>query len=196
MSEKPPAAPRIPNGVCHYCGAPAVPFGCFCPACYGAILHPEGLPMVPGDPDDPYRAFNAEADAGMADRKMPAIKAMAGAVEWAAYCRATESVEQPYDQLPVIDPVIDAMVRAIARPGEAWADALERAHQVYAWTPDMYPRQMVPCPCCVARFPEVIELRGWIWIGPNSPRNPPMCSGCEADQARQPGEDQRNYMQL
>lgn len=27
--------------------------------------------MVPGDPNDPYREFNAEADASIADQQMP-----------------------------------------------------------------------------------------------------------------------------
>lgn len=53
------------------CGRPAAPFGCFCPRCYGGVLHPEGLPLLPGNPDDPYRAFNAEADAAILDQKMP-----------------------------------------------------------------------------------------------------------------------------
>ncbi len=53
------------------CGRPAVPFGRFCPRCYGGVLHPEGLPLLPGDPDDPYRAFNAEADAAILDQQMP-----------------------------------------------------------------------------------------------------------------------------
>lgn len=83
------SVPRTPNGVCHHCGAPAVPFGCFCPACYGGVLHPDGLPMVPGDPDDPYREFNAEADAGIADRKMP--KHVGFAIMWNAYQRIKHS---------------------------------------------------------------------------------------------------------
>lgn len=71
ISERPTAAAKAPNGICHNCGAPAVPFGCYCMVCYGGVLHPEGLPMVPGDPNDPYREFNAEADAYIADQKMP-----------------------------------------------------------------------------------------------------------------------------
>lgn len=63
--------PRKPNGICHHCGAVAVPFGCYCQACYGGVMHPDGLPMVPGDPDDPYREFNAEAAAYLADQQMP-----------------------------------------------------------------------------------------------------------------------------
>lgn len=62
---------KKPNGICHHCGAPAVPGGCYCPACYGGVMHPEGLPMVPDDPDDPYREFNAEAAIYLADQQMP-----------------------------------------------------------------------------------------------------------------------------
>ena len=68
----PSARPRVPDGACHNCGAVAVPFGCFCAACYGGVFDPDGLPMVPGDPGDPYRSFNAEWAATQADMKMPA----------------------------------------------------------------------------------------------------------------------------
>lgn len=88
-------------------------------------MHHEGLPMVPGDPDDPYRAFNAEADSGMADRNMPTIAAMAHAIEWQAYCRHTRGREYA-TTWTVFDPVTDARVRAVARTGESWATALER----------------------------------------------------------------------
>lgn len=77
MGKLPPCPPREPNGICHHCGAVAVPFGCFCPACYGGVLHPDGLPMVPGDPDDPRREFNAEADAYLADQQMPRFVGLA-----------------------------------------------------------------------------------------------------------------------
>lgn len=60
-----------PKGVCNCCRAPSVPFGLFCAACYGSVLHPEGLPMEPGDPSDPWRKFNAEADALILDNQMP-----------------------------------------------------------------------------------------------------------------------------
>lgn len=56
---------------CRACGGAAVPFGQFCPACYGEWLHPEGLPLEPGDPADPFRSFNAEADAYILDQQMP-----------------------------------------------------------------------------------------------------------------------------
>ena len=72
----PPPAPA-PCGPdekpCIACRAPAVPFGSFCAACYGEWLHPERLPMTPGDPEDPWREFNAEADALIFDRRMPAF---------------------------------------------------------------------------------------------------------------------------
>ncbi|EJY6032815.1 hypothetical protein FA341_31700 [Pseudomonas aeruginosa] len=56
---------------CAACGKPAVKFGKFCAACYGGVLQPKGLPLTPGDPNDPYREFNAEADAYVFDQKMP-----------------------------------------------------------------------------------------------------------------------------
>lgn len=56
---------------CLACPAAAVPFGSFCAACYGEWLHPEGLPLEPGDPLDPWREFNAEANALILDRRMP-----------------------------------------------------------------------------------------------------------------------------
>ena len=48
-----------------------MPFGCFCAACYGAVLHPDGQAMVPGDPGDPWREFNAVWEATKADQQMP-----------------------------------------------------------------------------------------------------------------------------
>jgi len=60
-----------PDRPCAACGQPAVPFGKFCAHCYGGVLHPKGLPMTPGDPNDPHSEFNAEADAYVLDQKMP-----------------------------------------------------------------------------------------------------------------------------
>ncbi len=74
--------PRDPDGICQHCGAAAVPFGRYCPGCYGSVLHPEGLPLEPGDPDDPYRAFNAQADAYLLDQRMPAPYAIGEAIEY------------------------------------------------------------------------------------------------------------------
>lgn len=62
---------RTGSGVCENCLAQAVPGGRFCSACYGGVFHPEGKPMLPGDPDDPYREFNFEADVYLWDQKMP-----------------------------------------------------------------------------------------------------------------------------
>lgn len=68
------------DGICKQCAAPAVPFGLFCAVCYGRELSPDGQPLYPGTPGDPWRAFNAEADALILDRQMP---------EWLTYPRAT-----------------------------------------------------------------------------------------------------------
>lgn len=62
---------RPTDGICKSCGAPAVPHGNFCPACYGGVLHPEGLPMTAGDHADPCRALNAQSDAWIMDGRMP-----------------------------------------------------------------------------------------------------------------------------
>jgi len=143
-------------------------------------LHPEGLPMVPGDPDNPYRAFDAEADAGMADRNMPVTTAMAHAIEWAVCCRSKEA-EEYVTTLVAFDPVTDARVRAVARPGESWAMALESARDLYKWPRDSWPRQMLPCPLCQADYPGRPTLWGWIEVGPTSPSIPDMCGMCEVD---------------
>lgn len=176
--EKPTTAPRIPNGVCHNCGAPAVPYGCFCSVCYGAVLHSEGLPMVPGDPDDPYREFNASADACIADQKMPSN--VASAIEWEAYQR-TKTVYESRGVDVMFDPLTDAMVRAVAHPGENWSTALGRARELHHWPREMFPRQMLPCPHCQANYPARPLLWGWIDVGPNAPYIPDMCGDCEAD---------------
>lgn len=81
----PPDVPRTPNGICHNCAAPAVPFGCFCAACYGGVLDPDGLPMRPGEFDGAWCEFNAEAAAYIADQQMPLH--VAAAIEWEAYRR-------------------------------------------------------------------------------------------------------------
>lgn len=67
---------------------PAVRYGRFCPACYGGVLHPEGKPMEPGNPNDPWRDFNAEADAFILDQQMPEPKAVAGRIAWEDYRRS------------------------------------------------------------------------------------------------------------
>lgn len=78
-----------PAVCCHCKAAPAI--GQYCAQCYGAVLHPDGLPMVPGDPDDPWAAFNAEADAYIADQKMPRFVGLA--IERAAYRRTLKGIE-------------------------------------------------------------------------------------------------------
>lgn len=90
----PPPPPRAPDGICHHCGAAAVPFGRFCPACYGGVLHPEGLPLVPGDPDDPHRAFNAEANAYLADLQMPRRDCIGATIELRAYRRRRRMINE------------------------------------------------------------------------------------------------------
>jgi hypothetical protein len=66
---------------CAACGSPAVPFGQFCSACYGGVLHPNGCPISPGNSGDPWRAFNAEADAWLLDRQMPPADQVLGVIE-------------------------------------------------------------------------------------------------------------------
>jgi len=36
--------------------------GRYCSGCYGRVFHEDGLPLVLGDPADPWREFNAEAE--------------------------------------------------------------------------------------------------------------------------------------
>lgn len=162
--------------ICENCGsAPAI--GRYCATCYGGVLHPEGLPLVPGDPDDPWRAFNAEADIYMADQKMPCN--VAGAIEWEAYQRTKVVYESGPEVM--FDPLTDAKVRAVARPGESWAKALERARRLYQWPRELWPRQVLPCPHCQSNYPALPLLVGWIDVGPNAPCIPDMCGDCEAD---------------
>lgn len=136
--------------------------------------------MVPGDPDDPYREFNAEADAGMADRKMPANGVMPHAIEWAAYCRSkrAEVHETAWTDL---DPVTAVKVRAVAQPGESWEIAIERARELYQWPQAMWPRLMLPCPLCQADYPGLSMLWGWIEVSAVSHSIPTMCGKCEVN---------------
>lgn len=103
---KPPLGPG--DRPCRGCGAPAVPYGKFCPRCYGAWLHPDGLPMEPGDPDDPYREFNAEADAYMLDQKMP----------W--FLEAQNSVPRPVQKPAVeyIEPAVRQEMKLLCECGK------------------------------------------------------------------------------
>lgn len=73
---------------CRACCQPAVPFGSFCPACYGGVLHPDGLPMRPGNHGDPWRDFNAQADAWLLDQQMPPADQVLGIIEVIASRRA------------------------------------------------------------------------------------------------------------
>lgn len=70
---------------CQNCAAPSIAWGKYCAACYGGVLHPDGLPIDPADSNDPWGAFNAEAAAYLLDRQMP--KHVGGAIETAAYYR-------------------------------------------------------------------------------------------------------------
>ena len=80
------------NGTCEGCGGPCAVFGCrHCPACYGGIFDEEGRPLLPGDPADPFRAVNAEADAYILDTKMPPN--VAAEIELIAHRRAQENRE-------------------------------------------------------------------------------------------------------
>lgn len=90
----PPPPPRAPDGTCHHCGSAAAPFGRYCPACYGGVLHPEGRPLEPGDPDDPHRAFNAEADAYLADLLMPRRDSIGATIELRACRRRRRMIDQ------------------------------------------------------------------------------------------------------
>lgn len=79
---------QTPERRCAACGQPAVPFGSFCPACYGGVLHPDGAPISPGRPGDPWRAFNAEADAWLLDQQMPPADQVLGVIQVSASRRA------------------------------------------------------------------------------------------------------------
>lgn len=70
---------------CQNCAAPSIAWGKYCAACYGGVLHPDGLPIDPADSSDPWRVFNAEAAAYLLDRQMP--KHVGGAIETNAYYR-------------------------------------------------------------------------------------------------------------
>lgn len=168
----PPAdPPKAPAGICQHCGGSAVPFGRYCPTCYGAVLHPDGLPLEPGDPGDPYRAFNAQADAYLLDQQMPSCVDFA--IEWQAYQRHLRQARYYDDDHDVL---IEARAKALARPGESWAKALARAQRLSHW-----PRQVLPCQHCQAAYPGQPLLWGWIEVGPQPQSLPDMCGLCESD---------------
>lgn len=54
---------------CLFCMAAPADLGRYCSGCYGRVFHEDGSPLVLGDPADPWREFNAEADRTMADAK-------------------------------------------------------------------------------------------------------------------------------
>lgn len=67
---------------CLYCAAAPADLGRYCSGCYGRVFHEDGSPLVLGDPDDPCREFNAEADRTMADAKVHAVLAPRMATRW------------------------------------------------------------------------------------------------------------------
>lgn len=44
-----------------------------------------------------------------------------------------------------------------------------------------WPRQMWPCPFCLADYPDRPDLWDWIEVGPSSLCIPEMCGCCESD---------------
>lgn len=67
---------------CLYCMAAPADLGRYCSGCYGRVFHEDGSPLVLGDPADPWREFNAEADRTMADAKVHAVLAPRMAARW------------------------------------------------------------------------------------------------------------------
>jgi hypothetical protein len=67
---------------CLYCTAAPADLGRYCSGCYGRVFHEDGSPLVLGDPGDPWREFNAEADRAMADAKVHAVLAPRMAARW------------------------------------------------------------------------------------------------------------------
>ncbi len=93
---------------CSACGKPAAPYGRFCPHCYGGVLHPDGKPMSPSRPDDPWREENAEADAWLLDQQMPRANQVMAEIERLASRRKlliasgekpeSSTIEHPFDE--------------------------------------------------------------------------------------------------
>lgn len=67
---------------CLYCTAAPADLGRYCSGCYVRWFHADGSPWVLGDPDDPWREFNAEADRAQADQKLHAVLAPRMAARW------------------------------------------------------------------------------------------------------------------
>ncbi|WP_395605024.1 hypothetical protein [Pseudomonas sp. B16120] len=68
--------------ICLYCKAAPADLGRYCSTCYGQVFHADGSPLVLGNPADPWREFNAEADRFMADRKLHEVLAPRMAARW------------------------------------------------------------------------------------------------------------------
>lgn len=58
---------------CLYCETAPADLGRYCSGCYGWVFHEDGAPLVVGDPNDPWRDFNADADRYIADVKAHAV---------------------------------------------------------------------------------------------------------------------------
>ena len=97
--------------LCSACGKPAAPYGRFCPHCYGGVLHPDGKPMSPSRPDDPWREENAEADAWLLDQQMPRANQVMAEIERLASRRKlliasgekpeSSTIEHPFDEVRI-----------------------------------------------------------------------------------------------
>lgn len=73
---------------CLFCMAAPADLGRYCSGCYGRVFHEDGSPLVLGDPADPWREFNAEADRTMADAKVHAVLAPRMAARWFSRSRS------------------------------------------------------------------------------------------------------------
>ena len=73
---------RTALAACLYCTAAPADLGRYCSACYGREFHADGAPWVLGDPADPWREFNVEADRAQADQKLHAVLAPRMAARW------------------------------------------------------------------------------------------------------------------
>jgi len=67
---------------CLYCTAPLADLGRYCSGCYSREIHADASPLVLGDPADPWREYNAEADRAIADQKLHTILAPRMAARW------------------------------------------------------------------------------------------------------------------
>ncbi|WP_440057879.1 hypothetical protein [Pseudomonas fragariae (ex Marin et al. 2024)] len=67
---------------CLFCKAAPADLGRYCSGCYGREFYEDGSPLVLGDPADPWREFNAEANRVIADQKLHAVLAPRMAAKW------------------------------------------------------------------------------------------------------------------